>query len=222
MAPSGFQRFADRPAAGRALADRLEPLELDAPVVVALPRGGVPVAHEVALRLGAPLDIALVRKLGAPGQPELGIGALAEDGTVILDQDTIGAIGVGRTQIERILDREATELDRRRQAYRGDRPPIPVDGRAVVLIDDGIATGVTAIAAVRMLQARGATRVLVAVPVCPATAVARLRDRLGELICLHCPRRFGGVGAWYRDFSQTSDQEVVELLDRVEHQSRPR
>jgi len=212
VSPTGFERFADRRAAGRALADRLERLNLDAPVVVALPRGGVPVAYEVATRLDAPLDIALVRKLGAPGQPELGIGALAEDGTVILDEQTARAIGVTRTQIERILDRETTELARRRQAYRGARPPIPVDGRTVVLIDDGIATGVTAIAAVRMLEARGASRVLVAVPVCPATAVERLRAQLGELICLHCLRRFGGVGAWYRDFTQITDAEVTALL----------
>lgn len=214
MAPpdSSSQRFPDRTAAGRALAQPLLELELDAPVVIALPRGGVPVAYEVAQALGAPLDIALVRKLGAPGRPELGIGALGEDGTVILDRGTVGALSVRRTEIGAIVEREAAEMERRHQLYRGDQPPIDVGGREVILVDDGIATGVTTIAAAQMLRERGATRVLTAVPVCPATAVGYLRDQLGELICLASPLHFGGVGAWYDDFSQTSDDEVIELL----------
>ncbi len=214
MRPIGAQRFANRRAAGRALAGEVERLSLGDPVVVALPRGGVPVAYEVAARLGAPLDIALVRKLGAPGRPELGIGALAEDGTAIVERATVAALGVGREQIERILEREAAELARRRAVYRGDRAPLPVTGRPVVLVDDGIATGVTAIAATRMLRDRGAARVVTAVPVCPATAVEHLRTQLGELLYLLAPHRFGGVGAWYRDFTQTTDAEVVALLDR--------
>jgi putative phosphoribosyl transferase len=213
MGPIGAERFADRRAAGRALADEVARLGLDGPVVVALPRGGVPVAHEVATRLGAPLDIALVRKLGAPGRPELGIGALAEDGTAILDQSTVKALGIGHDQIETVLAREAAELARRRDVYRGDRAPLPVAGRAVVLVDDGIATGVTTIAAVRMLRHRGAARVVTAVPVCPSSALGHLRAQLGELIYLRAPHRFGGVGAWYRDFTQTSDAAVLELLD---------
>jgi len=208
------ERFPDRAAAGRALAERLLEIELDAPVVIALPRGGVPVAHEVAQALGAPLDIALVRKLGAPGRPELGIGALGEDGTVILDRGTVAALSVGRAEIEAIVERESAELERRRQLYRGDRPAVDVSGRATILVDDGIATGVTTIAAAAMLRERGATRVLTAVPVCPATAVGYLREQLGDLICLSSPLRFGGVGAWYDDFTQTSDDEVVELLRR--------
>jgi putative phosphoribosyl transferase len=208
-----FKRFRDRRAAGRALAARLERLKLDAPpVVVALPRGGVPVAYEVARALAAPLDIALVRKLGAPGQPELGIGAVGEDGTLILDGDTIAARAITRTQIERVVERETGELARRRRLYRGDRPAVDVAGRTAILVDDGIATGVTAIAATRMLRERGAARTIAAVPVCPASAVGQLRHQLGELICLHCPPRFGGVGAWYEDFTQTTDAEVVELL----------
>jgi putative phosphoribosyl transferase len=208
-----FERFRDRRAAGRALATRLEQLELQAPpVVVALPRGGVPVAYEVARALGAPLDIALVRKLGAPGQPELGIGALGEDGTLILDGDTIAARAITRTQIERVVERETAELARRRKLYRGDRPPVDIADRTAILVDDGIATGVTAIAATRMLRERGAAHTIAAVPVCPASAVGQLRRQLGELICLHCPPRFGGVGAWYRDFTQTTDEEVVALL----------
>lgn len=216
MAPfaSPSNRFADRSAAGRALAQRLLEIELDAPVVIALPRGGVPVAYEVAQALDAPLDIALVRKLGAPGRPELGIGALGEDGTVILDAETIAALGVGRTQIEAIVERESAELDRRRQLYRGDRPAVEIGGRTAILVDDGIATGVTTIAAARMLRERGATRVVTAVPVCPATALSYLRNQLGELICLASPPRFGGVGAWYDDFTQTTDAEVIDLLRR--------
>jgi putative phosphoribosyl transferase len=194
------------------LAERLRELEIDAPVVVALPRGGVPVAYEVAQALDAPLDIALVRKLGAPGQPELGIGAVGEDGTVIVDGETVAALGVGRAEIEAVVDRESVELERRRRLYRGDLPPVDVAGRTAIVVDDGIATGVTAVAAVRGLRERGAARVIAAVPVCPASAIDRLRDQLGELLCLQCPPHFGGVGAWYDDFSQTSDDEVVELL----------
>jgi putative phosphoribosyl transferase len=217
VTPRGLshERFPDRAAAGRALAQRLLEVELDAPVVVALPRGGVPVAFEVAQALGAPLDIALVRKLGAPGRPELGIGALGEDGNAIVDRETVAALGVRRGEIEAIIVREAAELERRRQLYRGNRPPLDVAGREVVLVDDGIATGVTTIAAAQMLRDRGATRVLTAVPVCPATAVDYLRAQLGELICLSTPPRFGGVGAWYDDFTQTTDAEVVNLLSRA-------
>jgi putative phosphoribosyl transferase len=207
----GF-RFHDRRDAGRILAGRLQGMELDDPVVVALPRGGVPVAYEVAQALGAPLDIALVRKLGAPGQPELGIGALGEDGTVILDSETVQAMAVTRSQIEAIVEREAAELERRRRLYRGDVAAIDVAGRTVVLVDDGLATGVTAVAAAQVLRARGAARLIVAVPVCPAGTERRLGDRLGEIVCLEQPLRFGGVGAWYEDFTQTPDREVIALL----------
>ncbi|HEX2160740.1 MAG TPA: phosphoribosyltransferase family protein [Thermoleophilaceae bacterium] len=206
--------FQDRRTAGQLLAARLVELDLDAPVVIALPRGGVPVAYEVAQALGAPLDIALVRKLGAPGQPELGIGAVGEDGAVIVDRETVAALGVRRAQIDAAVEREAVELARRRRLYRGNRPPIEVDGRTAILVDDGIATGVTAVAAARGLRDRGAARVITAVPVCPASAVGRLRVELGELVCLEQPRRFGGVGAWYDDFTQTSDDEVMALLRR--------
>lgn len=214
MAPSSHSRFTDRPAAGRALAERLVELELDAPVVVALPRGGVPVAYEVARALAAPLDIALVRKLGAPGRPELGVGALGEDGTAVVDRDTIAALGITRAQIEAIVGRELVELERRRRLYRGDRPAVDVRGRETILVDDGIATGVTTIAAAQMLRERGATRVITAVPVCPAAALGHLRKQLGELICLTSHLHFGGVGAWYDDFTQTTDDEVIELLRR--------
>jgi predicted phosphoribosyltransferase len=204
--------FPDRRAAGRMLAARLSELELEAPVVVALPRGGVPVGHEVAQALGAPLDVALVRKLGAPRQPELGIGAVGEDGTVILDADTIASLGVTGEQIEAVAEREAIELERRRRLYRGDDAPVDVSGRTVVLVDDGIATGVTTTAACEMLRERGAERVIVAVPVCARGALERLQERLGEVVCLQLPWRFRGVGAWYDDFTQTTDDEVIALL----------
>ena len=208
------KRFADRRAAGRLLAERLREMQIDAPVVVALPRGGVPVADEVARALDAPLDIALVRKLGAPRQPELGVGALGEDGTVILDRETITSLGVTQREIEAVAEREAVELERRREVYRGDTPAVDVDGRTVILVDDGIATGVTTTAACEVLRERGAKRVIVAVPVCARAALERLGEQLGEVVCLQRPWRFGGVGAWYDDFTQTTDDEVVELLRR--------
>jgi len=205
-------RFHDRRDAGRILAGRLAGMGIDDPVVVALPRGGVPVGYEVARVLGAPLDIALVRKIGAPGQPELGIGALGEDGTVILDSETIAALAVTRGQIERLVERESAELERRRRLYRGDLPPLDIAGRTVVLVDDGLATGVSATAAADVLRARGVARLIAAVPVCPLGARRRLAGRLGEIVAIEQPPRFGGVGAWYEDFAQTSDREVVALL----------
>ena len=208
--------FRDRREAGRILAERLREMAIERPVVVGLPRGGVPVAYEVARALGAPLDIGLVRKLGAPRQPELGIGALGEDGTVILDRDTVGALGIGRDQIAAIVERERTEIDRQRRLYRGDLTPADVTGRTAIVVDDGLATGVTAVAAAGVMRARGAAEVIVAVPVCPAGTRERLGDAIDSLVCLEQPRRFGGVGAWYADFSQTSDQEVIALLHSKE------
>jgi putative phosphoribosyl transferase len=195
------------------LGDRLKDMQLDDPVVVALPRGGVPVASEVATALSAPLDILLVRKLGAPGNPELGIGALSEDGAVVRDNEAIRRLGVTRGQLESEIRRASTELERRRSMYRAHLEPVNVAARTVVIVDDGLATGITATAAVRLMHARRATRVIVAVPVCPADSVAMLRAQLGELVCLERPVDFGGVGAWYHDFTQTSDDELIALLD---------
>jgi predicted phosphoribosyltransferase/dienelactone hydrolase len=205
-------RFRDRREAGRALARELAAMEIDAPLVVGLPRGGVPVAYEVARELGAPLDIGLVRKLGAPGHPEYGIGGLGEDGTIVIDREAVRALGIREAQLDAIVAHESAELERRRRAYRGDTAPLDVEGRSVILVDDGLATGVTASAAARVLKARGAARVIVAVPVCPQGTAERLAGHIGELFCLESPARFGGVGAWYDDFTQTSDGEVMELL----------
>ncbi len=195
------------------LAARLLELDLPDPVVVALPRGGVPVGFEVAEALRAPLDIGLVRKLGHPNQPELGLGAIGEDGTVVLDQRAMEAFGITRAQIDPIAAREAEELDRRRRIYRGERPPVEVRGRTVVVVDDGIATGVTAAAASGVLKAQGAARVILAVPVCPAGTAERIDGDIDEVVSLAAPQHFSSVGAWYEDFSQTSDEEVIDLLE---------
>lgn len=212
--------YRDRRHAGRFLAERLKELAIESPVVVALPRGGVPVGYEVARALGAPLDIGLVRKVGAPGQPELGIGALGEGGTVVLDRGAVRALGVTRAQLEAVIARERAELERRRERYRPDFPPIDVAGRDVILVDDGMATGVTAAAASRVLRARGAARVIVAVPVSPPGVGEALESHFDAFVSLASPERFGGVGAWYADFSQTSDRKLVELL-QASRRERP-
>jgi putative phosphoribosyl transferase len=158
------------------------------------------------------MDVGLVRKLGAPGQPELGIGALGEDGTVVLDEEAISSGVATPAQIKQLVAREAAELERRQRLYRGNLPALEVKALTVIVIDDGIATGVTVTAATEVLRARGAARIVVAVPVCSVSASRRLRGGLDELICLERPARFGGVGAWYEDFSQTADREVIALL----------
>ena len=209
---AGDLPYRDRRQAGRLLAERLKRLELDSPVVVALPRGGVPVGYEVARALEAPLDIGLVRKLGAPGRPELGIGALGEGGTVVLERGAVRALGVSRSQLASVIAQEREELERRSECYRPGFPPIEVAGRDVLLVDDGLATGVTATAAARVLRARGAGRVIAAVPVSPPGVGEALASRFDEFVTLATPPHFGGVGSWYADFSQTSDREVLELL----------
>ena len=211
---AGQHRFRDRREAGRALAAALGELAKAEPIVVALPRGGVPVGYEVARELGAPLDIALVRKLGAPMQPELGIGALGEDGAAIVDTAAMASIGVSREQLAEIVARERTELARRAGLYRPGRPPLDVSGRVVVLVDDGIATGATAVAAARVLKARQARAVILAAPVCPRGVGERLESEFDAVLCLRSPEPFLGVGGAYEDFSQTTDDEVIELLTR--------
>lgn len=208
-------RFADRRDAGRQLAERLLPLAAEDPIVLALPRGGVPVAREVALALHAPLDFLAVRKLGAPHNPEYGIGAVVEDGTRLIDPEAIAVLGIGNGALDAIVARERAELRRRTAAYRGDRPVLDLSGRTVIVVDDGVATGVTDAAALRAVRRRGPRRVILAVPVCPPDSARRLRSEADEVVCLHSPPRFFGVGQWYEDFSQVSDEEVTSVLSEL-------
>jgi putative phosphoribosyl transferase len=204
--------FLDRHDAGRQLAALLQPFPEEQPVIVALPRGGVPVGFEVARALGAPLEILAVRKLGAPGNPELGVGAVAEDGTGVLDQRSADMVGMTQTLLDETLARESAELRRRVERYRDGRPSIPVEGRTVIVVDDGLATGLTDLAAVRALRKRGARHIVVAVPVGSGESVSMLAKEADRVVCLTTPERLLAVGMWYRDFAPVSDEQVIALL----------
>ncbi len=210
--PDRLTLFADRRDAGRRLAPALQRFGEQRPVVIALPRGGVPVAHEIARSLSAPLDILLVRKIGAPNQPEYGIGAIAEGGLSVIRGEEVELTGVGEEELSSLVAAETAELERRRRLYRGDRAPLAVDGRTVILVDDGIATGGTAVVAAIALRARGAARVVLAVPVGPPGTERRLAGEFDEVVCLQQPEGFLGVGQFYVDFTQVDDAEVEELL----------
>ena len=208
--------FADRVEGGKRLGAelrrRLPRLPDEDPLVLAIPRGGVPVGYEVARAVDAPLDLFIARKLGAPGHEELGIGAVAPGGTRFLDTDAIRALDVSDAYIEEVTRKELAELERRLQRFRGNRPPPRIEARSVVLVDDGLATGVTALASLAALRLARPRRLVFAAPVCSvegAQAVARQAD---DVVCVATPDRFFGVGAWYHDFTQTTDEEVVELL----------
>jgi len=205
-------RFRDRSDAGRQLASRLLPLRGTDAVVLGLPRGGVAVAAQVARALDAPLDVILVRKLGVPSQPELGMGAIGEEGARVINADVVRYAQVSEADIRAVERRERAELERRIKRYRGDTPREPLAGRTAILVDDGIATGSTARAACQVARALGASRVVLAVPVAPPSARTTLADAIDELICLETPGRFLAIGEWYEDFSQTRDEEVVSLL----------
>lgn len=208
--------FADRTHAGHRLADRLAVHEVAAqdPVVLALPRGGVPVAVPVADRLGAPLDVLVVRKIGAPGREELGLGAIGEGDVRVVDTRLVAELGVDDAALTATVAREAEELSRRVRRYRGGRPPLDVAGRAIVLVDDGIATGGSMRAALDVLAARGAARTVVGVPVAPQDAAYVLGLTDADVVALQQPRRLVAVGAAYDDFRQTTDDEVVTALSR--------
>jgi len=212
-------RFRDRSDAGRQLASRLLPLRGEDVVVLGLPRGGVAVAAEVARALRAPLDVILVRKLGVPSQPELGMGAIGEGDARVINADVVRYAQVSEADIRAVEQRERAELERRIKRFRGDVPPEPLAGRTAVLVDDGIATGSTARAASQVARAQGAARVVLAVPVAPPSASTTLAGDVDELVCLETPERFLAIGEWYEDFSQTRDEEVVSLLRtaRAEH-----
>jgi predicted phosphoribosyltransferase len=213
--------FADRAEAGVALARALESWRgaADA-IVLGLPRGGVPVAHEVASALGLPLDVLVVRKLGLPWQPELAMGAIASGGAVVVNDEVLRYLPPGSAAFDEVRLREQRELERREREYRGDRPPLDMKGRTGILVDDGLATGATMEAAVRSLRAIGAARVVVAVPVASVEARERIAGVADEVVCLETPEFFSAVGQWYREFGQTSDSEVRELLARTRGKGR--
>ncbi|MFG1665784.1 phosphoribosyltransferase family protein [Streptomyces sp. Y7] len=214
-------RYDDRSAAGRLLAEELQELRGRDVVVLGLPRGGVPVAAEVARRLDAPLDVLVVRKLGVPGQPEWGFGAVGEHGVRVLNRDVISQAGLVPAQLEAVEAAERAELERRVRGYRRGREPLPVNGRAALVVDDGLATGATAEAACRVVRGQGADRVVLAVPVGPAHGVARLRQVADEVVCPQTHRILGSVGAWYRHFGQVPDAEVTSLLAQAGRPGSP-
>jgi predicted phosphoribosyltransferase len=211
--------FADRTEAGRLLAEELgKYADRDDVIILGLPRGGVPVAYEVAKRLRAPLDVFVVRKLGVPGFEELAAGAIASGGVRVLNEDVVRAIPHAEEAIEAVTTRETAELERREQLYRAGRPAPELRDRVVILIDDGLATGATMRAAVKALRQSGAAKIIVAVPVGPPDTCREIEEQADETICLSTPAFFQAVGQYYEDFSQTSDEDVRELLARAAQQ----
>jgi predicted phosphoribosyltransferase len=211
-------RFHNRSDAGRQLASKLSAFaHRDDVVVLALPRGGVPVAFEVARALNAPLDIFLVRKLGVPGHPELAMGAIASGGVRVLSEDIIEQLGVPRTAVEQVAVRERLELERRDRLYRGERPPPLLRDRTVILVDDGLATGATMEAAIVAVRQYQPARVIVAAPVGATDTCRRLKALADDVMCASTPEPFQAVGLWYEQFDQTSDDEVIALLRRFDH-----
>jgi len=202
----------NRADAGRRLAERLERYRGERPAVVALPRGGVPVGAEIARALGAPLDVLIVRKVGAPGNPEYGLGAVAEDGALVMDDARIREAGYSRADLEPTVEEERAEVARRALVYRGGRPPLDLHDRTVILVDDGVATGVTVRTAAMSIRRRAPRRLIFAFGVAPAETVESLRPFANELIVLVAPRHFFAVGEWYLDFTPTEDAEVLRLL----------
>ncbi|MDW8102277.1 MAG: phosphoribosyltransferase [Anaerolineae bacterium] len=205
--------FRDRHEAGKLLAQKLLDLKgHPKAIVLGIPRGGVVVAYEVAKALGLPLDVFIARKIGAPGNPELAIGAVASDGTVILDELSISLMGVSRQYIEKEIEHQKEEIRKRLLAYRGGREGYSLQGRIVILVDDGVATGATTIASLRAIKASNPSQTILAVPVAPPDTVEKLRQEADRVICLYTPSPFWAVGAFYLNFEQTSDEEVKALL----------
>lgn len=207
------QPFHDRRDAGRQLALELERFRDARPLVLALPRGGVPVAFEVARRLEAPLDVFVVRKLGVPGHEELAMGAIASGGALVLNREVLQFMHIPLEIVEDVAQREAAEVIRREGLYRGGAPLASVEGRTVLLVDDGLATGASMRAALSALRMLGPARSVAAVPIAAPTACAELRGMADEVVCAHTPEQFRAVGLWYKNFDQTSDEEVEALLD---------
>ncbi len=215
-------RYRDRQEAGRKLARALDHYRgLPDVLVLALPRGGVPVAAEIARHLGAPLDLLIVRKLGTPGNEELAMGAIASGGVRVLNAEVIATLGISEATIARAVSRELRELERRERAYRGDRPRPPVEGHTVILVDDGVATGSTILAGLKALQLQRPRRTVVAVPVASTSAYEKLRGEADEVVCPEVSGFFFAIGEFYDDFSQTTDEEVRALLAAAEVPHRP-
>ncbi|MBR0766577.1 phosphoribosyltransferase [Bradyrhizobium japonicum] len=208
--------FQDREDAGRQLARALVKYRSRHPVILALPRGGVPVAAEVAEQLEAPLDLVLVRKIGAPMQPELAMGAVVdgEQPLIVRNQDVIDLTGVSEQTFDGICEEELAEIDRRRERYLGDRVRSDIKGRIAIIVDDGIATGATTLAAIRALQKREPKELVLAVPVAPLETLQRLHTEVDAIVCLDTPQDFGAIGYYYRDFRQVGDDEVIAILKR--------
>ncbi|MGE0658353.1 MAG: phosphoribosyltransferase [Reyranellaceae bacterium] len=211
-----FTSFANRKQAGEELARALLPRQYEQPLVLALPRGGVPVALEVARALKAPLDLLLVRKIGVPRQPELAAAAVVdgEAPDIVYNDTVLKATGLRQTDVEKLAQKELAEIDRRRKLYMKDRPPFSVAGRTAIVVDDGIATGTTVKAALKALKRRRPEKLVLAAPVAPADTLDRLRRHVDEVVCLHQPQPFGAIGYFYDDFHQVPDDEVIEQLER--------
>ncbi len=212
--------FEDRREAGKALARELAAFKgQDNALVLGIPRGGVVVAREVAEALDIPLDVYITRKIGAPHNPELAIGAVASDGTLILDHQLVKRLGVSQDYIDGESERQEQEIKRRMSEYRGDRPGLELKGKVVILVDDGVATGATTLATIEAIRTQKPSRLVLAVPVGPRDTIQRLKQKVDELYCLHAPEVFWAVGAFYNVFDQTSDDEVKDLLERDPHRA---
>jgi putative phosphoribosyl transferase len=207
--------FRDRGDAGRQLALRLERYADQDALVLGLARGGVPVAYEIAARLGAPLDVLVVRKLGVPGHEELAMGAIATGGIEVIDRRIVDYLGITSEQLEAVERRERSELERRERQFRAGHAPIDVSGKLVIVVDDGLATGASMAAAIDALRTRNPRRIVAAVPVAPPDACEAIARRTDEMICLVTPEHMFAVGLWYQDFKQTTDADVRELLDQM-------
>lgn len=205
--------FKDRVEAGRKLADALEHYRDEDPIVLGLPRGGVVVGYEIARALHAPLDIIVARKLGAPEQPELGIGAVAPGGVILLDRYTIEVLHISEAEIDEVAARERAEMRRRLHNYRGDGE-LELEGKTVIIVDDGLATGITALAAIHSVRQMRPRHIVLAVGVCPRETAEALRGEVDDLVCGATPEPFHAVGLWFEDFAQTTDEEVIELLEK--------
>lgn len=205
--------FSDRTDAGRRLAERLRERGVTADIVLAIPRGGLPVGRAVADALGLPLDVVAARKLGAPGNSELAVGAVAADGTVWLNDPFVAQLGLERAALDAAIEREQAAAQQKVERYRGDRPPLDLRGKTALVVDDGVATGATTIACLRQVRNAGAARVVLGVPVGPPDAVARLEQEADEVVCVATPADFGAVGRFYDSFAQVSDEEAMGYLD---------